>query len=76
MLLSGRTSWLNPHGYLPAELYSFLPFFKGMTLAYAALGLVWAALCFHYRAVLLPLQTYIGGVILLGVVEAVSTRLA
>jgi hypothetical protein len=75
VLLSGRTAWINPHGFLPAELYAFLPFFKTMTLAYAGLGLVWAILCFRYRAVLLPLQTYIGGVILLGAAEAVSHRL-
>eukprot|EP00962_Isochrysis_galbana_P050182 scaffold21598_cov107-Isochrysis_galbana.AAC.3 len=72
VLLSGRTAWFNPHGYLPAELYAFLPFFKVMTLAYVGLGLVWAGMCFHYRAVLLPLQTYIGGVILLGAAESVS----
>ena len=29
---SGRTAWRNPFGYLPGELYPFLPFFACMTL--------------------------------------------
>lgn len=31
---SGRTVWKNPYGYLPAELFPFLPFFGQVALAY------------------------------------------
>lgn len=67
---SGQTSWLNPHGYLPGELYSFLPFFGAMALAYLGLGFVWAVQCARHWAQLLPLQACIAAVILLGELES------
>jgi len=74
VLLSGRTAWVNPYGYLPAELYNFLPFFRAMAGAYFCLGLVWTALCVRHRALLLQLQIYIGGVIALGLLETVRLK--
>ncbi|EOD10610.1 hypothetical protein EMIHUDRAFT_105053 [Emiliania huxleyi CCMP1516] len=72
VLVSGSTAWLNPHGYLPAELYAFLPFFGAMAALYSALLALWVGLCVRHRSLLLPLQVYIGGVILLGWLEAVT----
>lgn len=73
---SGQTQWRNPYGFLPAELYSFLPFFGALTLAYAALAVGWAALCARHWSQLLPLQSAIACVLLLSVVEAATWYLA
>ena len=67
---SGRTEWKNPHGYLPGELYPFLPFYGVLTLTYLLLLLGWVALCYKHRTQLLPLQSAIGGVLLLALLEA------
>jgi hypothetical protein len=69
---SGQTTWRNPHGFLPAELYPFLPFFGFMTAAYALLSLFWAFSCVRHLAALLPLQTAIAGVLLLSVAESAT----
>ena len=66
---SGRTAWRNPYGFLPAELYPFLPFYGFMTLIYFSLAACWAYLCYTHWSQLLPLQRAIGWVLLLGVVE-------
>ena len=72
VLTTGETSWLNPYGYLPGELYPFLPFFGAMSGAYALLAIVWAVMCARHWAQLLPLQLCIGGVLVLGVCETAT----
>lgn len=69
---SGRTEWKNPHGYLPGELYPFLPFYGTLTLAYLVLGAGWAVLCYRHWSQLLPLQSAIAGVLLLATLEAAT----
>lgn len=69
---SGRTEWRNPHGYLPGELYPYLPFFGILTLAYLALLTCWALLCYRHWANLLPLQGAIAVVLLLAACEAAT----
>jgi len=69
VLISGQTAWLNPYGYLPGELFPFLPFFAMMLVAYIIVTCVWLVLCIKHRPLLLPLQQYIGGVLLLGTFE-------
>jgi len=69
---SGRTVWKNPYGYLPAELFPFLPFFGQVALAYLALSLGWAYMCRRHWEHLLPLQVVIGWVLVLGVVEGAT----
>jgi len=73
---SGRTVWKNPYGYLPAELFPFLPFFGQVALAYLALSLGWAYMCRRHWEHLLPLQVVIGWVLVLGVVEGATWYLA
>lgn len=73
---SGETQWRNPYGYLPAELYAFLPFFGALTLAYLVLAVGWALLCARHWHHLLPLQSAIAGVLLLCVVEGGAWYLA
>lgn len=69
---SGQTTWRNPHGYLPAELYPFLPFFGLLTAAYVLLCLFWALSCLRHWSALLPLQSAIAVVLLLSVVESAT----
>ena len=73
---SGRTAWRNPYGFLPAELYPFLPFYGLMTLVYFSLAAGWAYLCYTHWSQLLPLQRAIGWVLLLGVVEGATWYMA
>ena len=68
----GHTTWLNPYGYLPGELYPFLPFFGALSLAYVALGVIWIVLCLRHCAQLLPLQSCISAVLFLGAVETAT----
>ena len=70
--VSGQTTWRNPHGYLPAELYPFLPFFGLLTAAYVLLCLFWALSCLRHWSALLPLQSAIAVVLLLSVVESAT----
>eukprot|EP00908_Phaeocystis_cordata_P015802 Transcript_26992.p1 GENE.Transcript_26992~~Transcript_26992.p1 ORF type:complete len:504 (-),score=210.75 Transcript_26992:59-1474(-) len=72
VLVSGHTTWLNPYGYLPGELYPFLPFFGALSLAYVALGVIWIVLCLRHCAQLLPLQSCISAVLFLGAVETAT----
>lgn len=72
VLVSGQTTWLNPYGYLPGELYPFLPFFGCLSLAYVGLGVVWLVFCLRHCAQLLPLQSCISAVIFLGAVESAT----
>ncbi|KAL1514711.1 hypothetical protein AB1Y20_003798 [Prymnesium parvum] len=72
---TGQTSWLNPYGYLPGELYYFLPFFRIMAVAYLTLGIVWGVQCWRHWSQLLPLQMCIAGVIMLGLLETSTWHL-
>ncbi|EPS72370.1 hypothetical protein M569_02380, partial [Genlisea aurea] len=40
-LISGRTVWRNPDGYLPGKMVPLLSFYGFMSLAYMFLGLLW-----------------------------------
>lgn len=66
---SGATTWRNPYGFLPGELYPFLPFYAATTLAYVVLALGWAFLCARHWSQLLPLQLAIAAVLALGIAE-------
>ena len=69
---SGQTQWRNPYGFLPAELYPFLPFFGGLSLGYLLLGLAWGALCCRHYSQLLPLQVGISWVVGLAALESLT----
>ena len=57
---SGSTSWRNPYGYLPGELYPFLPCYGAFACAYTLLAVGWAVLSLRHLPQLLPLQGAIG----------------
>eukprot|EP00301_Raphidiophrys_heterophryoidea_P010098 c15141_g1_i1.p1 GENE.c15141_g1_i1~~c15141_g1_i1.p1 ORF type:complete len:507 (+),score=100.24 c15141_g1_i1:51-1523(+) len=67
--MTGEIVWINPYGYLPGELYHFIPLFYWLSIGYLALGLVWGLLCILYRNDLLHLQHYVSIVIVLGLLE-------
>jgi hypothetical protein len=70
VLMTGHNAWINPYGYLPGELYYNLPFCQAMTVVYVVACIVWTLLIIKHRGDgILPVQWYIGLVVLLGLVE-------
>lgn len=67
--MDGSITWMNPYGYLPGELYHFIPMFYYLALGYLVLGVVWGLLCLIYRNDLLTLQHHVTFVIILGLLE-------
>ncbi|CAG2061153.1 unnamed protein product, partial [Timema podura] len=57
------------YGYLSAADWPLLPFYGGMCLVYVVLGLAWLVISFCQWRDLLRIQFWIGGVILLGMLE-------
>eukprot|EP00736_Rhodelphis_marinus_P013262 Rmarinus@m.5137 len=70
--VSGAQTWYNPYGFLPAQLYGFIPFFGALSLFYLLCGVVWCAMCIRHHLTLLKLQFCIAGVILLGMIETAT----
>ncbi|XP_067009902.1 transmembrane protein 87A isoform X1 [Anabrus simplex] len=60
---------IGPHGYLSAVDWPLLPFYGAMCLTYVILGLAWLVVSFCQWRDLLRIQFWIGGVILLGMLE-------
>lgn len=59
----------SDYGYLSATDWPFLPFYGCMCIFYVILGLIWLILSFMQWRDLLRVQFWIGGVILLGMLE-------
>ncbi|XP_055386516.1 transmembrane protein 87A [Condylostylus longicornis] len=59
----------GPHGYLSAVEWPLLPFYGIMCLVYVILGITWLIVSFAQWRDLLRIQFWIGGVILLGMLE-------
>ncbi|CAH0560371.1 unnamed protein product [Brassicogethes aeneus] len=59
----------NDYGYLSAADWPLLPFYGFMCILYVILGLIWLILSFMQWRDLLRVQFWIGGVILLGMLE-------
>jgi hypothetical protein len=57
------------HHYLTANDWPFLPFYAVMCAVYTLFGFVWFAWCACYWRDLLRIQMWIGGVIILGLME-------
>lgn len=57
------------HGYLSAVDWPLLPFYGAMCLVYVGLGIIWLTVSFMQWRDLLRIQFWIGGVILLGMLE-------
>ena len=69
VLISGETVWLNPFGFLPGELYGFLPFYSKLSMTYLVVALAWGAVCAYNWRQLLALQNFVTLVLGLGMIE-------
>ncbi|EDW03777.1 transmembrane protein 87A [Drosophila grimshawi] len=61
--------FLGPHGYISAIDWPFLPFYLTMCVVYVIFGIIWLFVSFAQWRDLLRIQFWIGGVILLGMLE-------
>ncbi|RMZ86675.1 hypothetical protein DV736_g6097, partial [Chaetothyriales sp. CBS 134916] len=63
----------NAYGELPATQIAKLPFYGGLTITYAVLGIFWAFLYIQNRSDILPVQNYITATLIFLVVEQLIT---
>ena len=63
----------NAYGELPAAQIAKLPFYGGLTLVYAVIGIFWAFLYVQNRHDILPVQNYITAILVFLVVEMLLT---
>lgn len=70
---SAVVEFRNSYGELPAAQIAKLPFYGGLTIAYAVMGAFWAFLYFQNRSDILPVQNYITATIIFLVVEQLMT---
>ncbi|KAH7537686.1 hypothetical protein FEM48_Zijuj03G0119200 [Ziziphus jujuba var. spinosa] len=68
-VISGRTVWRNPYGYLPGKMAPLMTFSGLMSLAYLVLGLVWFLRFVQYWRDIIQLHYHITAVIGLGMCE-------
>ncbi|KZF26673.1 putative integral membrane protein [Xylona heveae TC161] len=63
----------NAYGELPAAQIAKLPFYGGLTIVYAVIGIFWAFLYVQHRHDILPVQNYITAIIGFLIVEMLIT---
>lgn len=68
-IITGKTVWKNPSGYLPGRLAPMMTFYGFLSLAYLLLGIIWLVQYFRFWRDILQLQNYISLVIALGMCE-------
>lgn len=68
-LISGRTVWRNPEGYLPGKMAPMMTFYGFMSLAYLVLGLLWFLRFVQQWKDIIQLHYQITAVIGLGMCE-------
>ncbi|GBG26079.1 Transmembrane protein 87A [Hondaea fermentalgiana] len=68
--VTGETRWVNPYGFLPAEVYGFLGFYFYMSIAYVVASMVWTYLCGRHWRELHQLQNCISVVLAFGLLES------
>lgn len=68
-VISGRTVWKNPDGYLPGKMTPLMTFFGLMSFAYIVLGLLWFIRFVRYWKNVIQLHYHITAVIGLGMCE-------
>nr|XP_043612929.1 transmembrane protein 87B-like isoform X3 [Erigeron canadensis] len=68
-ILSGRTVWRNPDGYLPGKMTPFMHFYGFMSLAYLILGLIWFLRFVQHWKDIIQLHYHITIVVGLGMCE-------
>ncbi|XAR66038.1 hypothetical protein NMG60_11012086 [Bertholletia excelsa] len=68
-LISGRTVWRNPEGFLPGKMAPLMTFYGFMSLAYVVLGLMWFLRFLQHWKDVIQLHYQITAVIGLGMCE-------
>ncbi|CAK9133686.1 unnamed protein product [Ilex paraguariensis] len=68
-LISGKTVWRNPEGYLPGKMAPLMTFYGFMSLAYLVLGLLWFLQFVQHWKDIIQLHYHITAVIGLGMCE-------
>ncbi|KAH6680792.1 integral membrane protein-like protein [Halenospora varia] len=63
----------NAYGELPASEIAKLPFYGGITIVYAVIGVFWGFLYAQHRQDILPVQNYITAIIIFLIVEMLMT---
>lgn len=69
----GNVEFRNAYGRLPAAQIAKLPFYAGLTIVYAVIGIFWGFLYAQNRHDILPVQNYITAIIVFLIVEQLMT---
>ncbi|KAK6350043.1 hypothetical protein TWF696_006292 [Orbilia brochopaga] len=70
---TGVVEFRNAYGELPASQIPKLPFYGGITILYALIGVFWGFLYVQHRRDILPVQNYITAIIIFLIVEMLMT---
>ncbi|XP_018851051.1 transmembrane protein 87B [Juglans regia] len=71
LIMSGKTMWKNPDGYLPGRMAPLMKFYVFMSLAYFFLSVIWFSQYMRFWKDILQLQHCITAVIALGLFEMI-----
>ncbi|KAF2319704.1 hypothetical protein GH714_018106 [Hevea brasiliensis] len=71
LVMSGKTVWKNPDGYLPGRMAPLMRFYVLMSLAYLLLSVIWFFQYMRFWKDILQLQHCITAVIALGLFEMI-----
>ncbi|XP_031249551.1 transmembrane protein 87B isoform X2 [Pistacia vera] len=71
LVMSGKTLWKNPDGYLPGRMAPLMNFYVYMSLAYVVLSVFWFIQYLRFWKDILQLQHCITAVITLGLFEMI-----
>jgi len=66
---NGTSSWMNPYGHLPGDVYGYLPFYGYMCVVYVIVAIIWCCLMVIYRNSILHIQNAITIVLALCLIE-------
>ena len=66
----GESIWMNPFGYLPGEIFFYLPLFIAMSCLLGTCTLVWTGLCYVFSHQLTLVQKWIGVIFFLGCLQS------
>ncbi|KAF3910840.1 hypothetical protein ABW20_dc0105083 [Dactylellina cionopaga] len=70
---SGAVEFRNSYGELPASQIPKLPFYGGITILYALIGIFWGFLYVQHRRDILPVQNYITAIVIFLIIEMLMT---
>ncbi|KAL6179052.1 hypothetical protein ACLB2K_050568 [Fragaria x ananassa] len=71
LVISGKTVWRSPDGYLPGRMAPLMKFYVFMALAYVLIGVIWLIQYVRFWDDILQLQHCITAVIALGLFEMI-----